>query len=67
MSLWGTGLFYSDLVEMARRDREHLTKKKAHEAVMNASSQSLTAGDAKKGAGLFKVSISLKLSNQHKH
>jgi hypothetical protein len=57
MSLWGTGLFYSDLVEMARQDREYLAKKRVEEDAKNASSQSFTAGDAKKGAGLFKVSI----------
>jgi hypothetical protein len=50
---------------MARQDEQYLANKRAEKAVKNASLQSFTAGDAKKGAGLFKVSTFLNLSTKH--
>jgi hypothetical protein len=67
MSLWGTGLFYSDFVEMARQDEEYRAKQRAKDAAKNTSLRSFTAGDAKKGAGLFKVGIFLESYEKQKY
>ena len=53
--------------EMRKQDLAYIEakkSKKAREAAENGSLQSFTPGDAKKGAGLFKVSISHKLSER---
>jgi hypothetical protein len=42
---------------MRKQDLEYLAATRAEEAAINTSLQSFTVGDAKKGAGLFKVSI----------
>lgn len=58
MSFWGYGLSPHQYEEMRKQDLEYLAARRAgKEAAINTSLQSFTVGDAKKGAGLFKVSI----------
>jgi hypothetical protein len=56
MSFWGYGLSPHQYEEMRKQDLEYLAARAVQEAAINTSLQSFTAGDAKKGAGLFKVS-----------
>ena len=55
--MWGYGLAPHQYAEMHKQDREYIAKKREQEAAKNASLQSFATGDAKKGASLFKVSI----------
>ena len=57
--------------EMKKQDLAYieakLAKKAAQEAAKNGSLQPFTPGDAKKGAGLFKVGISLESFEEQNH
>jgi len=56
MSFWGYGLSPHQYEEMRKQDLEYLAARRAaKEAAINTSLQSFTAGDAKKGANLFKT------------
>lgn len=67
MSFWDYGLSPHQYEEMRKQDPEYLAARRAvKEAAIRTSLQSFTVGDAKKGAGLFKVSIPPQPDEQRK-
>jgi hypothetical protein len=64
--MWGYGPLPHHYEKMHKNDKEYVVARRAgQEATKNASLQSFTPGDAKKGAGLFKVGILVKLDQQY--